>query len=183
MRELQQYLATNASIYPAGLVTGYFGPLTRAAVERFQSAQGIVSSGTPATTGFGRVGPTTMARINALNAAGATQNNTTWDSAPFLSGATIQTTNSSATITFTTNEATMGQIYYDVYPLQSDEATGPHQQPYVSETLVSTNGGYQINHSATINGLQANTTYYFLTRAIDSGNNLSMTWPSSFKTN
>src|SRR3989344_8090240 len=63
--ELQAYLATSASIYPEGLVTGYFGQLTKAAVERFQTAQGIISQGTPATTGYGRVGPQTMARINA----------------------------------------------------------------------------------------------------------------------
>lgn len=54
---LQQYLSTNSTYYPSGLVTGYFGQLTKAGVERFQTAHGIVSSGTPATTGYGRVGP------------------------------------------------------------------------------------------------------------------------------
>lgn len=64
--ELQTYLATNATIYPSGQVTGYFDVFTQSATERFQTAEGIVSEGTPATTGYGRVGPQTVARINTL---------------------------------------------------------------------------------------------------------------------
>ena len=71
--EVQTYLAKDATIYPEGLVTGYFGQLTKAAVERFQTRQGIVSEGTPATTGYGRVGPQTMARINSLLGSGGIQ--------------------------------------------------------------------------------------------------------------
>ena len=51
--------------------TGYFGPLTMAAVEAWQSANGIVSSGTPQTTGYGRVGPATRQAM----ACGTTDNN------------------------------------------------------------------------------------------------------------
>ena len=55
---LQQFLV--GSGYLAGdMVTGYFGTYTQAAVQSFQRAQGIVSSGTPATTGYGAVGPRT----------------------------------------------------------------------------------------------------------------------------
>lgn len=43
--------------------TGYFGVLTRAAVEAFQKKYGIVSSGTAASTGFGALGPKTRAKI------------------------------------------------------------------------------------------------------------------------
>jgi len=177
--ELQTYLATDTSIYPSGLVTGYFGQLTKAGVERFQTEQGIVSSGTPATTGYGRVGPQTMARINSLMAGG---NQTSWDPVPFLSNPFITVTNNSATISWTTNEATVGEVYYDSTPLRADEATGPRQLPYVSGTHVVDNGGYQISHSVTITNLLPNNTYYFLTRGIDSGSNMSMTWPSSFHT-
>lgn len=45
--------------------TGYFGPLTEAAVQSFQRSRGIVSGGTPATTGYGVVGPMTRGYINA----------------------------------------------------------------------------------------------------------------------
>ena len=46
-----------------GSVTGFFGPLTPAAVQRLQAANGIVSRGSPATTGWGAVGPMTRAWI------------------------------------------------------------------------------------------------------------------------
>ena len=40
-------------------VTGFYGPVTEAAVKSFQAANGIVSSGNPVSTGFGVVGPKT----------------------------------------------------------------------------------------------------------------------------
>lgn len=39
--------------------TGYFGPVTESAVKSWQSSHGIVSSGSPDTTGYGYVGPLT----------------------------------------------------------------------------------------------------------------------------
>jgi len=45
--------------------TGYFGALTLAAVQKYQSKHGIITSGTPETTGYGRVGPKTRAVLNA----------------------------------------------------------------------------------------------------------------------
>lgn len=179
--ELQTYLATNASIYPSGLITGYFGPLTRAAVERFQTAQSIVSSGSPTTTGYGRVGPQTMARINALMGGGGTQ--TSWDTVPVLSNPYVQFGQTAATFVWTTNEPTQGQVYWDTTPLRTDEATGPRQQPYVSGAFALDAGGSQTNHSVTIQNLQANTTYWYLVRGIDSVGNMSMTWPTTFRTN
>lgn len=63
---LQEALKTDASLYPEGLVTGFYGALTEKAVQRFQAKQGIVSSGTPASTGYGRVGPKTRASLNSV---------------------------------------------------------------------------------------------------------------------
>jgi peptidoglycan hydrolase-like protein with peptidoglycan-binding domain len=176
--ELQTYLATNATIYPSGLVTGYYGPLTEAAVERFQTAQGIVSSGSAATTGYGRVGPTTMARINALNGS-----QVSWDTVPMLSSASIQLTRNSAIIAWSTNEATQGQVYFDIIPLRADEATGPNQIPYISGSLATDNNGMQTSHSVNIQNLQPNTIYYYLVKATDSAGNISVIWPSYFRTN
>lgn len=62
---LQKFLAKDASIYPEGLVTGYYGALTTAAVQRWQAKNNIVSSGTPESTGYGQVGPRTAATMNA----------------------------------------------------------------------------------------------------------------------
>lgn len=50
---LQSMLSQQPAIYPSGEVTGYFGPLTQAAVVKFQETDGITSS----SVGF--VGPLT----------------------------------------------------------------------------------------------------------------------------
>lgn len=62
---LQKFLAEKgytSSIY----ITGYFGPLTQSALQKFQSDEGIVSSGDPVSTGYGNAGPSTRSRINAI---------------------------------------------------------------------------------------------------------------------
>lgn len=46
VRALQNALKNDATIYPSGLVTGYFGPLTEAAVRTFQSRNGLTVNGT-----------------------------------------------------------------------------------------------------------------------------------------
>ena len=61
--KLQQFLAQNKSIYPQGLVTGYYGTETEDAVRRYQALHGIVATGTPATTGYGAVGPSTRGEM------------------------------------------------------------------------------------------------------------------------
>jgi len=60
---LQQALKTDSSVYPEGLVTGYFGSMTLKAVQKFQGKYGIASPGVP---GYGNVGPATRAKLNAL---------------------------------------------------------------------------------------------------------------------
>jgi peptidoglycan hydrolase-like protein with peptidoglycan-binding domain len=59
---LQRFLIANAFLV-AGKDTGYFGKLTQAAVQAYQRSTGLVSSGTPATTGYGVVGPKTRAAL------------------------------------------------------------------------------------------------------------------------
>ena len=66
VKELQQLLKQFPGIYPEGLITGYFGSLTEAAVQRLQKIQGIVSYGTAITTGYGQVGPKTRSKLNSL---------------------------------------------------------------------------------------------------------------------
>lgn len=63
---LQNALKTDSSIYPEGKVTGYFGPATLKAVQKFQEKYGIASSG---SAGYGKVGPATRAKLNALYGA------------------------------------------------------------------------------------------------------------------
>jgi len=66
VNQLQTYLSANPNLYPSGLVTGFYGSLTQGGVQKFQVQQNIVSSGSPETTGYGRVGPTTLISLNNL---------------------------------------------------------------------------------------------------------------------
>jgi len=63
VRQLQEFLARDSEIYPENLVTGYFGPLTEAAVQRFQLKHGIVTAG---SAGYGWFGPRTTAKLLEL---------------------------------------------------------------------------------------------------------------------
>ncbi len=47
-------------------ITGQFDGVTEHALQAFQAAQGIASSGTPNTTGYGVTGPQTRMRLNSL---------------------------------------------------------------------------------------------------------------------
>lgn len=58
VKRLQELLATNSEIYPEGLTTGYFGPLTSQAVTRLQERIGLNADG--------EVGSTTLSEINTL---------------------------------------------------------------------------------------------------------------------
>ncbi|MDP2593659.1 MAG: peptidoglycan-binding protein [bacterium] len=178
--ELQAYLATDQSIYPEGLVTGYFGQLTKAAVERFQTAQGIVSQGTPATTGYGRVGPKTLAAINALLVRGDIN-------APLITSVNISTGNTGAAINWTASEMARGKVYYSTLPIRLSnifDVTGVFSgEPNVSGTLATYDGVARTNHMVSISGLSPNTNYYYLVEALDSSNNVSITAPASFRTN
>jgi peptidoglycan hydrolase-like protein with peptidoglycan-binding domain len=67
---LQQGLAKDAAVYAAGKVTGYFGPLTKAAVIAFQQKYASeVLTPVGLTKGTGYVGAMTRAKFNALYAA------------------------------------------------------------------------------------------------------------------
>jgi peptidoglycan hydrolase-like protein with peptidoglycan-binding domain len=59
---LQKYFI-GIQLLTADSATGYFGKFTQAAVQSYQRSRNIVSSGTPATTGYGAVGPRTRAAL------------------------------------------------------------------------------------------------------------------------
>ncbi|OGD30762.1 hypothetical protein A2833_00815 [Candidatus Azambacteria bacterium RIFCSPHIGHO2_01_FULL_44_55] len=63
VKQLQEFLKQFPEIYPQGLVSGYFGPLTETAVRKFQEKQGIEA--------IGIVGPKTIAKLNELITEGA----------------------------------------------------------------------------------------------------------------
>jgi hypothetical protein len=63
---LQLFLASQGFLETAS-ATGFFGKLTEAAVQAWQTLKGIASEGTPATTGFGAIGPKTRAALAACH--------------------------------------------------------------------------------------------------------------------
>ncbi len=64
--QLQRMLGTDSAVYPEKEVTGFYGLLTQKAIERFQLKYGIITSGTPQTTGYGNVGPQTRLKLNEV---------------------------------------------------------------------------------------------------------------------
>lgn len=64
VEKLQEFL--NEQGFMNEDATGYYGQLTERAIQRFQAAHNVVATGTPAETGFGRVGPRTLARLNSV---------------------------------------------------------------------------------------------------------------------
>jgi len=64
---LQTWLALDTAVYPEGIVSGWFGPLTKTAVIRFQDKYyEDVLAPWNFTKGTGYVGSTTRAKLNAL---------------------------------------------------------------------------------------------------------------------
>lgn len=169
--ELQTFLKSDSTVYPEGLVTGYYGSLTVAAVERFQCKYSIVCSGDAASTGYGRVGPTTLAKVQLLQGSGTTGGADV--SAPILSKPLVATTSASATIQWSTNEPATSRVMYGT--------TWPFL--YASAPSMMASSGYSTNASATLSGLYPNTTYFYVLESIDSSGNLQWGIGNSFHTN
>ncbi len=180
---IQAYLAANPAFYPEGLVTGYYGSLTVAAVQRFQAFYGIVSSGTPASTGYGRVGPSTMAKMNALISGGTVSTGDV--SGPSFYNATQTQNSNSATFSFNTNENTMARVVYNTSPVMFNEGdiNGNGFGP-IGGFSASSGSGMSTSHSITVPALQSNTTYYYTVIATDAAGNASV-WGTNtvFRTN
>lgn len=152
---LQQFLAQSPSIYPEGLVTGYYGSLTAAAVTRWQTAHGIDA--------VGRVGPLTLAAINAqMNGGVSTGGNDV--SAPTIYPETVSTSSNSATISWTTSEGARDRVMYGT------------TWPFLYSTAPSVSSpGFGSTANITIPGLQPHTTYYYVLESIDASGNIMWT--------
>lgn len=73
VRSLQSFLISQGLLLPNS-ASGFFGTLTEGALQQWQASHSIVSSGSAASTGFGAVGPRTLAAINtACTGASATR--------------------------------------------------------------------------------------------------------------
>lgn len=168
---LQTYLAADSAIYPEGLITGYFGPLTRAAVIRFQARFGIPQ--------VGRVGPQTLAAIGDLT--NTSRRIGTDRSAPAINGVDVDTTSSSATIKWNTDSPASALVYYDTSALRLTEADANHGIT-VSGITNLVNANLTNSHSASLTELRPNTSYNYLIYSRDASGNVNITWPHTFQT-
>jgi len=171
VRELQAFLAKDVSLYPEGLVTGYYGTLTQSAVERFQCQEDIVCGGSPAISGYGRVGPQTMAVINAQMGTPTGTGGSTDVWAPTMSDDEIVTATNGATVSWTTNESARSRVMYGtVWPFLYSTAS------------FGTDTSYDLAQTIVLAGLLPNTTYYYVRESVDIHGNVMWTTASTFTT-
>ncbi len=166
---LQTFLATDATVYPQGLITGYFGTLTQAAVAKWQTKNGIPS--------VGRVGPATLAAIN-MSMGNTTSGNT---QVPAIGFVTLSTTSNSVTINWNTSQNTSATVYYNTSPLAMTEASASNGITIFGNNY-PVNSDLRTTHSAVITGLNPNTTYYYVVYTKDAAGNENVTWPTTFTT-
>lgn len=167
---LQTFLSSDKRTYPEGLVTGYFGPLTTLAVQRFQWGYGIA--------GVGRVGPLTLAKINDLINA-----NTGIDVyAPVIvqPNVTIHS-ETQATVSWMTNELASGKVYFDTKPLVETEASRPQTEPSIS-AMMQSDAGLTVSKQIVLGSLAPHTTYYYVIEAKDTQGNVAVTEQNTFRT-
>ncbi|MBP9669588.1 MAG: peptidoglycan-binding protein [Candidatus Pacebacteria bacterium] len=153
---LQTFLAADASLYPEGIISGYYGSLTAAAVVRFQAANGLAQ--------VGRVGPQTRALLNARMGSGSPVTQTGDLSAPIIYPETVSTGPNSLTFAWTNSEASRGRIMYGT--------TWPFL--YATAPSVSTTG-YGSTANITIGNLNPNSMYYYVREAVDGSGNVQWT--------
>lgn len=172
---LQIFLAANPSIYPEGKVTGYYGPLTYAAVIRFQNQYGIDP--------VGRVGPLTLNKINTLIISGG------WNGVADISGPQFyavgqSVTSGSATFSWTTNENATAKIFYSTDWIKMNEGDINSVGFGSLNGQTATNDGVlRTNQQVMLTGLQPNTTYHYVIVATDATGNVSVWNPNTtFKT-
>jgi hypothetical protein len=168
VRQLQTLLATSNSLYPAGIVSGYYGRLTANAVAQFQIAYNLPP--------VGNVGPRTLAKLDQLMANGVTVLDV---NAPFITNARSTVNGTSATISWNTSSMAFGKVHFDVVPVIMNESLVSMREPETSGT-VSTEAGENISHSLTFNSLNHGQTYYYSIESADETGNLSVILPSAF---
>ncbi len=167
---LQTFLGTDATIYPQDLVTGYFGTLTQSAVSNFQSRNGIETTG--------GVGPITFAALNVQMNNGRLNGNSVGS---VIGSLNTSVTGTTFTVSWFTSVNTSAILYYSAYPIPMTEATaGSAVTIGGNSLLVST--ALQSSHTATLQGLQPNTTYYYVVYVRDGAGNENITWPATFVT-
>ncbi len=169
---LQRLLATDPAVYPEGIVSGYFGPLTQRAVAQFQSFNGLPS--------VGRVGPLTLFKLNSLvNGGGMTLDVV----APNILSLNVSTsTSGSAVFSWMTSEPARAKVFYSTNPISMIEASSAATEPIISGTVIA-DTSLKSNPVINLSNLQSATTYYYVVESIDAAGNVTILTPRVFRTN
>lgn len=171
---LQTLLSQNSSVYPEGRITGYFGVLTKMAVQRLQALYNLPV--------VGRVGPMTIDLLNRLSTMGwgTTGNDSI---APTISNISVSSGSNSATINFSTNENAMAKVYYSSTPLSMYESET--DVTFQNGNVAYTDTNTRTSHSIVLNGLQNGTNYYYVIYTKDANGNVNISNPMNvtFRTN
>ncbi len=167
---LQTFISANPSIYPEGLVTGYYGSLTTKAVVRFQSQYGISQ--------VGRVGPATLSKMNSLIANGGwTESDST---GPSFYNVTSAVGPNYLTFSFNTDEVTMARVVYNTSPLMFNEGDiNSNGFGAIGGYAVNSTSGLSTSHSITLPNLINNMPYYYTIVATDNAGNVSVWGPNN----
>jgi zinc D-Ala-D-Ala carboxypeptidase len=166
---LQTFFKDNSSIYPEGLITGYFGSLTRSSVQRFQAQYGLDQ--------VGRVGPMTQSKINSLIASGGWV--ATDMSGPSFSSVSKSANNTSVTFSWNTNELARAKVFYNTSPVTMNEGDINSSGFGQTNGWVSTNDNIaRTSQQVTVSGLHPNTQYYYVLVATDLQGNVSVWNPN-----
>src|SRR3989344_4173639 len=133
---LQTFLARDPSIYPEAVLSGYFGPLTERAVQRWQVKFGVISSG----PGYGIAGPRTAAAI-AVQCAGGSVGLPEVTVGGFISVSPIQGA-APLTVNVTATVNTPNSCAAATYTLDYGDGTAPQQIPISAGACATYNQVY-----------------------------------------
>ncbi len=169
---LQTFLAQDRVIYPQGKVTGYFGFLTKSAVSNFQDRNNLTADGIS--------GARTNAVINFQMSNGIGNANGLDIDAPIISSIGVNTSMNTANVAWYTSENATGVVYYSTSPIMLTE--GDYSATVTGQATMTDNT-MRTSQNVALQGLQSNTTYYYSIYTTDSRGNVTITWPSTFRTN
>lgn len=167
---LQTFLASNPDIYPAGIVSGYYGPLTKEAVKQFQLHYDLDVDGI--------AGPMTKTKMNALIRA-----NMGLDVyAPVLSNVVVTNTGTTTHVSFSSNEPVKASVFYDTAGILLRNHSLVFGAPNATAGgVVQVDATFGMNKSLALPNLAPNTNYNYVVMAVDASGNITLTWPKVFQ--
>lgn len=168
---VQTYLAKDSSLYPQGLVTGYFGSMTASAVSKYQTRNGFDA--------VGRVGPLTLASLNrAMSGAGNIQI-VSGMASPEIYNTSVNTSRNGVNVSWVTDQSAEGLVFYSTSPLQATESLSSVN---VSGSMMASDRIFRNSQLVSIANLLPNTTYYYMIYVANQNGRVSVTWPATFQT-